>query len=77
MIIEKHNVIQTLNLSKIHLGGPKMSKYKKKFSALFNDAPLNGLYPLSALARDLGLNLLSVLLGNNNTFTQYEILFQS
>ena len=49
MIIEKQNIIQTLNLSKIHLGWPKLSKYPKKISAVFNDAPLTGLFTVSEM----------------------------
>ena len=49
MIIEKQNFIQTLCLSKIHLEWLKMSKYPQKISAFFNDAPLIGLFSVSAL----------------------------
>ena len=49
MMIEKQNFIQTLYLSKIHLGWLKMSKYPEKISAFFNDAPLTGLFSVSAM----------------------------
>ena len=44
-------IIQTPYLSKIHLGWPKMSKYPKEISAFLDDAPLTGLFSVSAMDR--------------------------
>ena len=49
MIIEKQNVIQTLYLSNIHVGGmAKNVKIPIENLAFFNDAPLTGLFSVCA-----------------------------